>query len=70
MSSLEKDRTDLDETGLSIALMSVFLSGAVLIGIDREVEKASTLCMARTVRTYGYGMNQWAKSEGLPVIGP
>ena len=54
---------------LSIALMSVFLSGAVLIGIDREVDRRDAVHGANC-ENYGYGMNQWAKSEGLPAICP
>lgn len=49
--------------------MSVFLEGAVLIGIDREVERRDAMHGANC-ESYGYGMNQWAKSEGLPEICP
>lgn len=54
---------------LSIALMSVFLSVAVLIGIDREVDRRDAVHDANC-KSYGYGMNQWAKSKGLPEICP
>ena len=54
---------------LLIALMSFFLGGAVLIGIDREVDRRDAV-RGENCKNYGYGMNQWAKSEGLPAVCP
>ena len=52
---------------LSITLMSVFLSGAVLVGIGREVDRRGAVHV-ENCKSYGYGMNQWARSEGRPDV--
>ena len=50
--------------------MSVFHSGAVLIRLIGEVDRRDAV-HERELETFGYGMNQWAKSEGsLPAICP
>lgn len=54
---------------LLIALMSSFLGVVVLIGIDREVDRRDAM-RGENCKSYGYGMNQWAKSKGLPEICP
>ena len=54
---------------LLIALMSSFLGVVVLIGIDREVDRRDAM-RGENCKNYGYGMNQWAKSKGLPEICP
>lgn len=54
---------------LSIALMYAFLIGAVLVGIEREVDRREAVHV-ENCKSYGYGMNQWARSEGLPAICP
>ena len=54
---------------LSIALMSVFLSGAVLVGVSRETQRREVVHES-DCQIYGYGMNKWARSEGRPEVCP
>ena len=53
--------------GLAIALLCGFFIGVLQTTISREVERRAAVHV-EDCQSYGYGMNQWARSEGRPDV--